>query len=178
MLNWLLNYNSRAASCCSRRMRGAVNLIIVKLKCVSEISIMLILWSTMNWVTSRLRWASPLAFQTAIRKEFITPFLVYGLCQQASDDWWTSSEYRTWNCSSIGRFMLENRHKLGSASRSGVPMQNISSFVHNGIERTFTGIKNFINIQERFCFMKKKFLALLLKNLHAYKKAITSQRSL
>ena len=34
----------------------------------------------------------------------------------ASDDWWTSYEYRTWNCSSIGRFMLENRQKLGSAS--------------------------------------------------------------
>ena len=34
----------------------------------------------------------------------------------ASEDWWTPYEYRTWNCSSNGRFMLENRQKLGSAS--------------------------------------------------------------
>ena len=41
---------------------------------------------------------------------------VYGLCQQASDDSWTSYKYWTWNCSIIDRFMLENRQKLNSAS--------------------------------------------------------------
>ena len=41
---------------------------------------------------------------------------VYGLCLQANDDWWTLYEYRTWNCSSISQFMLENLQKLGSAS--------------------------------------------------------------
>ena len=32
-------------------------------------------------------------------------------------------------------------------------MQRKSSFIHNDIERTFTEIKNFIDIQKRFCFI-------------------------
>ena len=38
-------------------------------------------------------------------------------------------------------------------------------FIHNGIERSFTGIKNFIDIQNRFCLFK------LLKNPLRYGKA-------
>ena len=43
--------------------------------------------------------------------------------------------------------MPENRQKLGSASASVsvVGMQKKLSFIHDDIERTFTGIKNFIN---------------------------------
>ena len=64
---------------------------------------------------------------------------VYGLCQQASN--------------SIDRFMLENRQKLGSASVPMLAIQKKLSFIHNGIkQRTFTGIKNFIDIQSHFCF--------------------------
>ena len=37
-----------------------------------------------------------------------------------------------------------------SANVSVVAMQKKSSFIHNGIERTFTGIKNFIDIENRF----------------------------
>ena len=39
---------------------------------------------------------------------------------------------------------------------AGVPvvvMQKKSSFIHNGIERIFTAIKNFIDIQKRLCFI-------------------------
>ena len=39
-----------------------------------------------------------------------------------------------------------------SASVPMVAMQKKSSFIHNGIERTLTGIKNCIHIQNRFCF--------------------------
>ena len=49
---------------------------------------------------------------------------------------------------------LENCQKLGSASRlAGVAMQEKLSFIHNGIEHTSTVIKNFIDIQNRFCFI-------------------------
>ena len=38
-------------------------------------------------------------------------------------------------------------------------------FIHNGIERSYTGINNFIDIQNRFVLFNKTFVALLLKNL-------------
>ena len=51
----------------------------------------------------------------------------------------------------------ENRknwvQRLDFCKRLVVFMQNGSSFVHNGSERTFAGIKNFIDIQNRLCFI-------------------------
>ena len=74
------------------------------------------------------------------------------------NEWWTSYEYRTWNCSSIGR----KSSKIGfcvwtSASVLVVAMRKKSSFIHNGSERTFAGIKNFIDIRNRFWFIKGNF---------------------
>ena len=65
--------------------------------------------------------------------------------------------------------MLENRQNLRSASgflqarhggRAVVAMQKQSSIIHNGIERTFTGTKTFIDIQN-FCsgLFEKPFIA-------------------
>lgn len=45
----------------------------------------------------------------AVRLFPVLQFQVYGLCQQASGDWWTSYEHRTWNCSTNSWFILENR---------------------------------------------------------------------
>ena len=44
-----------------------------------------------------------------------------------------------------------------------VAMQKKSSFIHNGIKRTFTGIKNFIDIQNRFCFIQKNIYSALIE---------------
>ena len=40
-----------------------------------------------------------------------------------------------------------------SGSMPEVAMPKKSSFIHNAIKRTSTGIKNFNNIQNRFCFI-------------------------
>ena len=57
-----------------------------------------------------------------------------------------------------GNRYRKSKSKIGfgvwtSASVHVVTMQKKSSFTHNGIERTFTGIKNFIDVQNRFCFV-------------------------
>ena len=56
------------------------------------------------------------------------------------------------------RLMLKNLQKIGFsvwtfASVPVVAMQKKSIFIHNDIERTFTGIKNFVDIQTSFCFI-------------------------
>ena len=35
----------------------------------------------------------------------------------------------------------------------GDQAKEIESFIHNGMERTFTGMKNFIDMQNQFCFI-------------------------
>ena len=40
-----------------------------------------------------------------------------------------------------------------SASMPVLAMQKKSNFLSNGVERTFTGMKNFIDIRNRFCFI-------------------------
>ena len=117
------------------------------------------------------KWSSRLA-PSVVRFDAARLFPVglrqdYGPCQQASDDWWTPYEHRTWNCSCIARLMLENRQKLGSSfgllqAWPLLAMQKKLIFTHNGIERTFILIKNFIVIQNRFCFIY--FVVFLLKN--------------
>ena len=59
--------------------------------------------------------------------------------------------FYTWKSSKIGFSVLT------SASVPVVVMQKESNFIHNSIERTFTGIKNFIDIQN-FLFYFKKLL--------------------
>ena len=54
--------------------------------------------------------------------------------------------------------------RLDFCQRAVVAMQNNSSFIHNGIERTFTGIKNFIISETVFVLFKNPFVALSLKN--------------
>ena len=86
---------------------------------------------------------------------------VYGLCQQASDDWWTSYECRIEIAAVSADLCLEIVENWVWTSAS-VPVEK-SSFIHNGIQRTFRGIKNFIDIRKRFCFIKNNFCSALIE---------------
>lgn len=64
-----------------------------------------------------------------------------------------NNQLLTLNCLRVKNY-VDNIFSLHGTSLE--PIQNKSSSIHKSIECTFTWTKNFIDIQNRFCLIKKK----------------------